>query len=190
MTRTRTPRRWGAAKDRRKLKGTNRWYLRPPKSDTAADGIIGTVMKSCIHLPMVSLEPLWKVASGVDDTTDKTVLHLKIKIKQKFYRCKVHPPKLLTKYLKKIMSQTFCLLSPVSLTPLININSRISPRIFEKIWNGHNGILRGVGKTDLWKKNLKPKISCQTPFNLILTSLNLRTLWTLPLLQIEFKYPL
>ncbi len=34
---------------RRKLKGTNRWYLRPPKSDTTADGVIGTTMKSCIH---------------------------------------------------------------------------------------------------------------------------------------------
>ncbi len=49
VTRTRTPWRWGAAKDRRKLKGTNRWYLRPPKSDTAADGVIGTVMKSFIQ---------------------------------------------------------------------------------------------------------------------------------------------
>jgi hypothetical protein len=31
VTRTRTPWRWGAAKDRRKLKGINRRYLRPPK---------------------------------------------------------------------------------------------------------------------------------------------------------------
>ncbi len=37
VTRTRTPWRWGAAKDRRKLKGINRRYLRPPKSATAAD---------------------------------------------------------------------------------------------------------------------------------------------------------
>ncbi len=36
-------------KDRRKLKLTNRWYLRPPKSDTASDGVIRTAMKSCIH---------------------------------------------------------------------------------------------------------------------------------------------
>ncbi len=39
----------GAAKDRRKLKVTNRWYLRPPKSATAADGVVGTAMKSCIQ---------------------------------------------------------------------------------------------------------------------------------------------
>ncbi len=50
----------------------------------------------------------------------------------------------------------------MSLTPLIKIHSR--PQIFEKIWNGPNGILRGPWDTDLWKK-LKAKISCQTPFN-------------------------
>ncbi len=49
VTRTRMPWRWGAAKDRRKLKGKNRWYLRPQKSNTAADGVIVTAMKSCIH---------------------------------------------------------------------------------------------------------------------------------------------
>ncbi len=56
VTRTRTPWRWGAAKDRRKLKGINRRHLRPPKSahgrrsrPTAADDVIGTAMKSCIH---------------------------------------------------------------------------------------------------------------------------------------------
>jgi hypothetical protein len=40
-------------------------------------------------------------------------------------------------------------LLPVSLTPLINIHSRISPRIFEKIRNGPNGILRGPRESDL-----------------------------------------
>ncbi len=44
--------------------------------------------------------------------------------------------------------------SPVSLTLLnsleqINIHSRISHRIFEKIQNGPNGILGGLGDTDL-----------------------------------------
>jgi hypothetical protein len=39
-------------------------------------------------------------------------------------------------------------LSPVVLTPVININSRISPRIFEKIQNGSIGILGGLGDTD------------------------------------------
>ncbi len=124
VTRTRTPWRWGAAKDRRKLKGTNRWYLRPPKSGTAADGAIGTAIKSCIqrHFTTPEQRPL-------------------------------RPPKLnIFTNMKKTISQNFFLLSLVSLTLLININSRISPRIFEKIWNGLNGILRDPGITDLWKK--------------------------------------
>ncbi len=50
VTRTRTPWRWGAAKDRRKLKGINRLYLRPLKSATAADGVIETAMKNCVCL--------------------------------------------------------------------------------------------------------------------------------------------
>ncbi len=41
------------------------------------------------------------------------------------------------------------LFSPVSLTPLINIHSRISLRIFENIRNGPNGLLRDPGDTDL-----------------------------------------
>ncbi len=62
VTRTRTPWRWRAAKDRRKLKVINRRYLRPPKSATAADGVIGTAMKSCIlkhptHLNQRRLRP-------------------------------------------------------------------------------------------------------------------------------------
>ncbi len=56
VTRTRTPWRRGAAKDRRKLKGINRRYLRPPKSATAADGVIGTAMKSCIQKHPIHLD--------------------------------------------------------------------------------------------------------------------------------------
>jgi hypothetical protein len=51
----------------------------------------------------------------------------------------------------------------VSLTPEINIHSRISPRIFEKIPNGPQRILMGPG-TLIHEKNRKSKISCQTPF--------------------------
>jgi len=39
----------GTAKDRRKLKGPNRRYLRPSKSYTASNGVIGIAMRSCIH---------------------------------------------------------------------------------------------------------------------------------------------
>jgi hypothetical protein len=39
----------------------------------------------------------------------------------------------------------------------IYLEPRISPRIFEKIWNGPNGILRGLGETDSWKKTRSRK---------------------------------
>ncbi len=44
------------------------------------------------------------------------------------------------------------------------IHLQISPQIFDKIKNGPNGILGGLGDT-VHEKNLKLKISCQTPFN-------------------------
>jgi hypothetical protein len=40
----------------------------------------------------------------------------------------------------------------VSLTPVINIDLRISPQIFKKIQKGSNGILGGLGDTYSWKK--------------------------------------
>jgi hypothetical protein len=43
-------------------------------------------------------------------------------------------------------------LLPVSLIPVVNLYLRISPRIFEKIRNGPNRILRGLGETDSGKK--------------------------------------
>ncbi len=65
--------------------------------------------------------------------------------------------------MKKFLFHNFSLFSPVSLTPLINIHSRISPRIFEKfemVLMGYSGA-RG---TLIYEKNLMSKISCQTPF--------------------------
>jgi hypothetical protein len=39
-------------------------------------------------------------------------------------------------------------LPPVLLIPVVHLDSRISPRIFEKIRNGLNGKLWGWGETD------------------------------------------
>jgi hypothetical protein len=43
-------------------------------------------------------------------------------------------------------------LPPVSLIPVVHLDLRISPRIFEKIRNGPNAILRGWGESDSSKK--------------------------------------
>ncbi len=56
----------------------------------------------------------------------------------------------------------------VFLTPVADLELPIYPRIFEKILNGPNGVLRGLGETDLWK-NQKSKISWHCPFKGSLT---------------------
>ena len=70
----------------------------------------------------------------------------------------------------KVSAAWYCshYLPPVSLTPVANLppvstrpaelvakftsGMKVAPRIFEKIRNGPNGILRGLGETDSWKK--------------------------------------
>jgi hypothetical protein len=66
--------------------------------------------------------------------------------------------------MKKIFISKFVFFQNfVSLTPLINIHSRVSPRIskkFEMVLMGYSGA-RG---TLIYEKNLISKISCQTLF--------------------------
>jgi hypothetical protein len=50
--------------------------------------------------------------------------------------------------IKIFLIEDFFHFRPVSTTPVVNLELRISPRIFEKIRNGPNGILRGMGETD------------------------------------------
>jgi hypothetical protein len=75
--------------------------------------------------------------------------HLKLNLKAKIYiyvnsttqRCS-------NKKIKIFQFEDFCYLPPVSATPVVHLELRISPRIFEKIRNGPIGILRGLGETD------------------------------------------
>jgi hypothetical protein len=46
------------------------------------------------------------------------------------------------------MIEEFLHLPQVSLTPVANLELGISSRIFEKIRNEPNGILKGLGETD------------------------------------------
>ncbi len=55
------------------------------------------------------------------------------------------------------MIEDFLHLPPVSLTPVANLKLLISPRLFEKIRNDPNGILRGLGETDSRKKTRSRK---------------------------------
>jgi hypothetical protein len=75
--------------------------------------------------------------------------HLKVNLKAKIYiyvnstikRCP-------NKIIKIFLLEDFFHLPPVSLTPVVDLEPRISSRIFEKIRNGRNGILTCLGETD------------------------------------------
>jgi hypothetical protein len=54
-------------------------------------------------------------------------------------------------------------LPPVSTTPVVHLELRISPLIFKKILNGSNGILRGLGETDSCKKTRSRKSRDSVP---------------------------
>ncbi len=68
--------------------------------------------------------------------------------------------------IKIFLIEDFFHLPPVSTTPVVNLDLRISPRIVEKIRNGPIGILWGWGETDSRKKQ-KRKISWHCPFKRI-----------------------
>ncbi len=61
-------------------------------------------------------------------------------------------PKVYKRNNKKISDYRFFHLPPVSLTPVVHLELEISPRIFEKIRNGPNGIIWGLGETDPCRK--------------------------------------
>ncbi len=62
------------------------------------------------------------------------------------------------KIIKTFLLEGFFHLPPVSLTPVANLKLRISPRIFEKIRNGPNGIIEAWGKL-IQEKNQMQNIS-------------------------------
>ena len=75
--------------------------------------------------------------------------YLKANLKAKMYICVNSTiQKCPNKNIKIFLIEDFSHLPPVSTTPVVNLEPRISPRIFEKIRNGPNGILRGLGETD------------------------------------------
>ncbi len=257
--------------------GANRWYLRPPKSDTAADGVIGTTMKSCIHRhiwirgpwgrqnyfkpkrryfflvlatsgasnqdasgaygcnfswqfhrlhlrrpcptsaawditnlslstftylwqlptfmasfflvtgnefiaivivtddncspgslsPVINLSPVWLSPAIIFDQCRWHRWEIYCPYQQHWRSLKIRGKDYLpvsTINLSPVSLTPVNSLSPVSLTLVINIHSRMSPRIFKKNQNGPMEYLGARGAM-IHEKNLKSKISCQTPFN-------------------------
>jgi hypothetical protein len=58
--------------------------------------------------------------------------------------------------MKMFLIEEFLHLPPVSTTPVVQLELQISPPIFEKIRNGPNGILRGLGGKLIQEK--KPEV--------------------------------
>ncbi len=118
----------------------HRWQICPPSVPS-----VSTIPAANCHW---SQRHRWQIMATISGCR-----HLKVNLKAKMYiyvnsttkRCP-------NKIIKIFLLVCFFHLPPVSLTPVANLELRISPRIFEKIQNGPNGIIRGSGETDSRKK--------------------------------------
>ncbi len=90
-----------------------------------------------------------KFATGVNDAGGKFATGVKAKFYIYVYSTTQRCP---NKIVKIFLFEGFFHLPPVSLTPVANLELRISPRIFEKNRNDPNGIIRGLGETNSRKK--------------------------------------
>jgi hypothetical protein len=131
----------------------------PPVSATPAANFstnFASVVDTGGKLPQVSMTPArrqichrcqryrWQIMGTISGCS-----HLKLNLKAKIYiyvnsttqRCP-------NKIIKIFQFEDFCHLPLVSATQVVHLELRISPRIFEKIRNGPNVILRGLGETD------------------------------------------
>jgi hypothetical protein len=61
--------------------------------------------------------------------------------------------------------EDFSHLPPLSTTPVVHLELRISQQIFKKIRNSPIGIIRGLGETDSWKKREVKKSRHTVPLN-------------------------
>ncbi len=90
----------------------------------------------------------WQIIGTVSD-----FLHLKGNIKEKKYLYVISTiERCPNKIIKTFLIEDFFHLPPVSMTIVVQLELRKSPWIFARIWNGPNGILKGLGETDSWKK--------------------------------------
>jgi hypothetical protein len=80
-------------------------------------------------------------------------IYYKVNLKAKIYIFVISTTQRFpNKIIKIFLLEGFFHLPLVSLTPVANLELRISPRIFEEIRNDPNGIIRGLGETGSRKK--------------------------------------
>jgi hypothetical protein len=81
--------------------------------------------------------------------TKSACRHLKVKLKAKIYvYINSSTQRCFNKIIKIFLIEDFFHLQMVLTTLVVHVELRISLRIFEKIRNGPNGVLRGLGETD------------------------------------------
>ncbi len=121
----------------------------PPVTTTPVLPPVSLVLLTLVaNLPPVSLTPVANNGNTIRLQTLESELEGK-----NLYICFLYYPKVTRQnFIKIFLIKDFFHLPPVSLTLVANLELRISPRIFEKIRNGLNGILWGWGKTDSWKE--------------------------------------
>ncbi len=108
-----------------------------------ATGINDTGGKFCHQFPLCCWHR-WQIMGTISGCR-----YLKVNWKAKIYICvSSTTQRWPNKIVKIFLIEDFFHLPPVSLTPVANLELRISLRIFEKIRNGLNGILWGWGETD------------------------------------------
>jgi len=119
--------------------------LRP--STTHTTGVNDTGGKFCHQFPLCCWHR-WQIIGTISGCRNQ-----KVNLKSKLYiYVSSTTQRWPNKMIKIFQIEDFFHLPPVSLTPVANLELRISPRIFEKIRNGLTGILWGWGETDSWKE--------------------------------------
>jgi hypothetical protein len=130
----------------------HRWQIAAGINDTGgkfATGINRTGCKFCHQFPLCCWH-WWQICRRCQwrrwqiIRTISGCRHLKVNLKAKIY---IYVNSTTQRWQKKIMKifllEDFFHLPPVSLTPVVHLEPRISPRIFEKIQNGRNGKMLG-----------------------------------------------
>ncbi len=111
----------------------HRWQILPP--------VPLVLLTPVANLPPVLLTPVSNNGNNIRLQTSESELEGK-----NLYICFLFYPKVTKQIIKIFQIEDFFHLSPVSLTPVANLELRIS-----RIRNSLNGILWGWGETDSWK---------------------------------------
>ncbi len=135
-----------------------RWQIAAGINDTSgkfATGISDTGGKFCHQFPLCCWHR-WQIIGTISGCR-----YLIVNLKAKIY---IYVSSTTQRWQNKIIAifliEDFFHLPPVSLTPVANLELRISQRIFEKIRNDPNVIIRGLG--NWFKKKTRSKKSRDT----------------------------